>query len=232
MARPESAPWAAVITAMVLPGLGALLYFIVFADSEAAAPTYGLVKVFMLVWPLLVGWRWGWPPPVAGPPKPLSLRLAEGAAMGALMGGVILALALGPWSPLLDAAAPRIREKIADFHLAAPAAYLTASLGLSLAHSAFEEYYWRWFVFGQLRMRCGNAVAHVLAGLAFALHHIVIAGVYCGPVRGLGLGLVVGAAGACWSLLYRRHGSLLGAWLAHVGCDLALMYLGWRVLVP
>jgi membrane protease YdiL (CAAX protease family) len=221
---------AAVIPAMLLPSLGALLYFIIFAGNSTSPTIYGLVKIIMVAWPLAVCWRWGWPPSIATTRRSLPLCLAEGLAAGLLMGGAILVLALGPWSPLLAIAAPRIVEKVADFHLAAPAAYLAASLGISLVHSAFEEYYWRWFVYGQLQLRLADGWAHALAGLAFALHHIVIASVYCGPVRGLGLGLVVGAAGACWSLLYRRHGSILGAWLAHVGCDLALMYLGWRVL--
>lgn len=74
--------------------------------------------------------------------------------------------------------------------------------------------------------------AHVLGGLAFAGHHIVVASVYAGPFAGLFLGLFVGVAGMAWSLLHRRHGSLLGAWIAHACCDFAIMFLGWRAMHP
>ncbi len=56
--------------------------------------------------------------------------------------------------------------------------------------------------------------------------------VYAGPVAGVTLGLVVGAAGVVWSLLYQRHGSLLGAWITHACCDVAIMVLGWWALHP
>ena len=78
--------------------------------------------------------------------------------------------------------------------------------------------------------RVPAAAAHLLAGLAFAGHHLVIAGVYAGWGAGVALGLLVGAAGVVWSVLARRHGGLAGAWIAHACCDAALLALGWRAI--
>ena len=83
-----------------------------------------------------------------------------------------------------------------------------------------------------LYQRLSPTAAHLLGGLAFAGHHIVVLWVYAGPLAGVLLGLVVGGAGVCWSLLRQRHGSLVGAWIAHACCDVAIFILGWWALHP
>lgn len=224
-------PLRALLPALVLPTFAALLYFVLAAGHWSAALLYGATKVAMVAWPLIAGWRWAWP---EAPPRTLAwTRIAgEGLALGLLMGGAIILAALGPLAWLLDLAAPNIARKVAEFSLHTAGAYLAAALVVSLLHSAFEEYYWRWFAVGHLQRHCRPATAHVLGGLAFAGHHIVVLWVYAGPLAGILLGLVVGGAGICWSLLQRRHGSLLGAWLAHACCDAAIFLIGWWALHP
>lgn len=217
--------------ALVLPTIAAVVYFVLAAGHWSAALIYGGTKVGMVVWPLFCGWRWGWPPALTRTQSWTRIS-AEGVLLGVLMGGAILAAAFGPLAWLLTLAAPRITEKINEFNLTTPAAYLSAALLISLVHSAFEEWYWRWFAVGQLHQRLRPLSAHLLGGLAFAGHHIVVLWVYAGPLAGITLGLVVGGAGICWSLLQRRHGSLLGAWIAHACCDVAIMMLGWQALHP
>jgi membrane protease YdiL (CAAX protease family) len=229
------APFAAVIPALVFPLFGALLYFIACAGRPEVPFVYGAIKLAMIVWPLAVTARWGaprWSDGLEAARLPRWRIAGEGLALGLAMAGAALALALGPLAGVLAAAAPRIAGKLADFHLASAPAYLGAALALSLAHSAFEEWYWRWFAYRQLQQRLPDGLAHALAGLAFAAHHCVIAMGYAGTVPGVLLGLVVGGAGMAWSALYRRHRSLLGAWIAHAICDLALMWLGWSALHP
>jgi hypothetical protein len=224
-------PTSALLPALVLPTLAALVYFVLAAGHWSAAVIYGATKLAMLAWPLACGWRWAWP---TAPTRTLPWwRIAaEGLALGVLMGGAMLFAALGPLAWLLELSAPNIAAKVTEFSLHTPAAYLAAALVVSLLHSGFEEWYWRWFAVGHLHACLPPTPAHLLGGLAFAGHHIVVLWVYAGPLVGILLGLVVGGAGVCWSLLHRRHGSLIGAWLAHACCDVAIFILGWSALHP
>ena len=45
--------WAVLIPAMLLPGLASLWYFVWLGDSPLAQVTYGIVKFFTLVWPII-----------------------------------------------------------------------------------------------------------------------------------------------------------------------------------
>jgi uncharacterized protein len=222
-------PTSALMPALIVPTCAALVYFVLAAGHWSAALVYGATKIAMVAWPLYATWRWQAP---LAQPRRYSLRriTGEGLGLGVLMGGAILVAALGPLAWLLDAARPQIAEKISEFSLTTPIAYITMALGISLFHSAFEEWYWRWFVVGHLRARLRPITAHLIGGLAFAGHHIVVLWVYAGPLAGVALGLVVGGAGVCWSLLRQRHGSLVGAWIAHMVCDIAIMNLGWWAL--
>jgi membrane protease YdiL (CAAX protease family) len=226
---PPLLPIALLIAAMTVPTVAAVFYFVVFAGSPVAAWLYSATKVLMLLLPLATWWRWRLPP---SPPQRDRWRQAgEGLGLGAAMASAILLLtSVGPFAAVYEESVPRIAAKIAEIGLTTPVVYLLATLAISLLHSAYEEWYWRGCVFGHLVRRTTPTAAHLLAGLAFAGHHVVVAGVYAGPLMGVVLGLVVGGAGLCWSLLYRRHGSLVGAWLAHAACDLALMYLGWQAM--
>ncbi len=224
-------PLSALLPALLLPTAAALLYFVLAAGHWSAALIYAATKVAMVAWPLICGWRWSWP---ATPPRTLPWwRITtEGLVLGIVMGGAIIIAALGPLAWLLALATPNIQAKVTEFSLHTTTAFISAALVVSLLHSAFEEWYWRWFAVGHLHQRLRPATAHLLGGLAFAGHHVVVLWVYAGPLAGILLGLVVGGAGMCWSLLHRRHGSLLGAWIAHAVCDAAIFVLGWWALHP
>jgi uncharacterized protein len=222
-------PVPLLIAASVGPGLAAVLYFIAFAGHPLAAPTYAATKVAMLLAPILALRS----TPRADPRTPAVARtsasLFAGIVIGVLSASVLLVVGRGVLWPELLAAAPAIAAKCRDFHIADR--YFVAAVLISTVHSAFEEYYWRWFVFGQWRRRRPGIGAHAVAGTAFALHHVVIVGVYLGPLFGIIGGCVVGLTGMLWSALYARTGTLIGGWIAHACCDAALMLLGWWALV-
>ena len=118
--------------------------------------------------------------------------------------------------------------------MATPGRYiLLLAAFLCVAHSLLEEYYWRWFVFGRLRLHVHPSLALVLAGLAFMAHHVVIIWVYFpghfwSAVLPFSLGVAFG--GIVWAWLYERSGSLLGPWLSHLVVDAALMAIGYRLV--
>lgn len=225
----KPAPLLLIALAATLPTASALAYFVAWAGHPLAAAIYGATKLAMVG--LLVGlWRVGRLPAIPRIDAQPRSALREGLIVGAAMAALIVGLSLGPLAGLWHHATPRIAEKVAEFHLATPAAYLLGALAISVVHSLLEELYWRRLVFGGLLGRMPIAAAHLLAGLAFAGHHIVIAGVYAGWAAGVPLGLLVGAAGVAWSMLARRHGGLTAAWIAHGGCDAALLALGWNAI--
>jgi membrane protease YdiL (CAAX protease family) len=214
---------------LILPTFAAVLYFIVAAGHWSAPILYAFTKIMMVIGPCYLLWRQGWPP-AWGPRSSWSRIIVEGSLVGLLMGGIIIITASGPLQWLLMDAAPRIHEKINSFGITTLPTYLFASVIISVLHSAFEEWYWRVMMVGNLRNRFSPRLAIALGGITFAGHHIVVAWFYAGPLAGCVLGLIVGCAGSLWSLLPRRHGSIVGAWIAHMCCDIALMWLGWQAI--
>jgi len=215
---------------LVIPCLGAIAYFVLFKDSGLVKTLYGLSKAFTLVWPVLalklvLGARL--------PRRPALGRrdlhaLRSGVANGLLIGLGLLGLYQMGLGPVIAEGSLAIRRQAGRFGILEH--YWVFGLLLSTAHSLLEEYYWRWFVYGQLRRAVGPWAAHGLAGVAFAAHHVVITGVYFGWGWGVVFGAGVGLGGVIWSLMYERQGTLTGAWVSHLLVDLAIMAVGHHAL--
>ena len=45
---------------------------------------------------------------------------------------------------------------------------------ISILHSLLEEYYWRWFIFGELKQYVPLVMAITLSSLAFMAHHVIV----------------------------------------------------------
>ncbi len=195
---------------------------------------YGLAKVFLIVWPMVVLKAWLREPVVfrTSSSMPLGRSLLEGGGLGLFLGAAIGLALLTPLGDVVAGSQAAIRDKARD--LGVRDHFWLFAIFISFVHSLVEEYYWRGFVFGQLRQlrRLGSIwLAHVLAGLAFSLHHIVITTQFFPFVPGLGMGLAVGVGGVAWSLLYQRHGHLYGAWISHLIVDLVLMTIGAKLIL-
>ena len=222
--------WIAVVPAMVLPFLAALCYFVFFSEYFFARIIYGGTKVFTLVWPLLACWlilRTKFPPlelKAARHLKAIPLGLLSGAAV-ALLAFLLMQTSLGT---VVKASAGDIKAKADELGFLRH--YWVFAIFLSFFHSLLEEYYWRWFVFGQLRKLLKPSAAHLLAAFCFAAHHIVVATQFFPVAWGVLLGSLVGVGGLLFSLLYARQNTLAGAWLSHMIIDLALMSIGHQLL--
>jgi len=224
----------AVAFAMVFPAVAAWVYFVLLADAPTAIQQAGYlvgksVFVFPLVWVLAVQRR------------PLRLRLPGPAGLleGLLFGLLVVAgmlllyyLWLKP-EGYFQLAAEEVRKKLVGFGLNGLWQFVAFGAFVALAHSFLEEYYWRWFVFGQLRPLTGLGAAIVLSALAFMGHHVILLGVYFGwfsaPHILFSAGVAVG--GAVWAWIYHRSGSLYGPWLSHLLVDAAIFVIGYD-LVP
>ena len=107
---------------------------------------------------------------------------------------------------------------------------LRVAVFLSVLHSLLEEYYWRWFVFGGLHQMVSPVWAHILAGVAFMAHHVIVLLQYFPVPLTIFLSLMIGVGGVIWSWMYLRQKSLMGAWIAHIIVDFGALWIGYQLI--
>jgi membrane protease YdiL (CAAX protease family) len=234
---------AAVVFALVFPGLFTWVYFVALRRAPAGLQqtVYAAGKtiqfVFPVFWVLAIQRR----PPARSRLSPARSRLSPaGLAEGLLFG--LAAFALGfalyqAWlkpAGLFQAAGEQIQAKIVNFGIHGPGAYLVLAAFYSLIHSFLEEYYWRWFVFGQLRSLMPWQAAVGVSSAGFMAHHVILLATFFGwssPAAYLfSLGVAVG--GAYWAWLYHRTRSLYGPWLSPLLIDAAVFAIGYDLVQP
>jgi membrane protease YdiL (CAAX protease family) len=162
--------------------------------------------------------------------KGVAMGLAFGAAV-VLAGWFVFQFVLAD-SPAFVAATDQIRAKVASFGIDSLAKYAALAAFYSLAHSLLEEYYWRWFVFGQLRRLTALWPAITISSLGFMAHHVLVLALYFGawsPLTWL-FSAAVAIGGAFWAWLYDRTGSLVGPWLSHAAIDAGIFFIGYQLV--
>ncbi len=227
----ERSPLPFVLGASVsVPFFAALLYFVILADTVLAQPIYTATKVFTVVWPLLA-WRLFLRREIEW--RIVAVRHFKAIPLG-IFSGILLSLPIllamhTPLEGLALEAADDIRLKTAQLGILEN--YWLFAIFLSVLHSLIEEYYWRWFVYGRLRERIGAARSIGLASLAFALHHLVVTSQFFPFAWAVFVSLAIAAAGAVWCWMYERQHSIAGAWISHMLVDLALMWVGYGLII-
>jgi len=224
--------WAAIAFGMAFPTLLTLAYFVALADQprRLMQAVYAAGKIVQFSFPALLAWQVSGTFPMPSRPGARGVTIGLLFGLGAFAGVVALHRAvLVPFGVVGAGVAAAVRAKVAGFGGGSAAGYLAMGAFYSLLHSAAEEYYWRWFVFGELRraLKAGRAVA--LSSVAFAAHHVLILGVFFGWASPwtYALALAVAGGGAFWAWLYHRSGSLLGPWLGHLLVDAAIFAVGY-----
>ncbi|MBX7103113.1 MAG: CPBP family intramembrane metalloprotease [Gemmataceae bacterium] len=227
--------WLILVVAMTLPACLGYTYFVALggggATNSAVRVAYPLAKVIQLSIPILAF--------QLVTRKKLNPRVSRRSALiwgicfGVSTAAAIVALSWH-WKDTVLADAPvRIRQKVEEFGVGSPSKFIALAAFLSLIHSFLEEYYWRWFVFGALRLSMPFAPAACLSGLAFSAHHLFVLDEYL-PGRfwtaavPLNLGIAIG--GVFWAWLYERSGSLRSSWISHALVDAGIMYVGYRLV--
>jgi CAAX protease family protein len=224
--------------ALVYPALLTLVYFVwlVGAPETVQQIAYGVGKGIQFGLPLVwIGWirheplRW---------PRPSASGLMLGISFALIVLAGMMALYFG-WlrsAGVFDAGAKSMQLRLDAIGIHNPAVYACVGLFYSLIHSLLEEYYWRWFVFGQLARGCRLPIAIVVSSVAFAAHHVLVLGLYfgySGPTWGLtwlfALGVAIG--GAFWAWLYRASDSLAASWLSHACIDAAIFVIGYKMIM-
>lgn len=221
--------WMAIAVVLCFPTVMTWGYFVVLAGSPYAKGVYAAGKVVQFSLPLawfVLGQRLS-----LRISKPSSRGLGVGIGLGLLVVASMLALYYGylKTSPIMQHAPREIAAKLVDFGVDSPLKFLALAAFLSLLHSLLEEYYWRWFAFGQLSHGIPFAAAAIISSLGFMAHHVIVLG---GFFRGFGaptwfFSLCIAAGGMLWAWIYRRTGTLYGPWLSHLIIDAGLMWIGY-----
>lgn len=229
---PSRAPlrWALLLPGLLMPLAASFFYFVLYPGTAFGNAFFTGIKIFYLVWPALcvVG--------ILREPlidrtirKRHAASLIPGIAFGLLtLAALFSLLQLGPFRELIESNHGRIAEKIKD--LGEAETYFTFAIFICLVNSAMEEYYWRWFCYGQARQLMPIPLAHLVAAIGFAAHHIVILSQFFPLGWAFAIGACVGTGGAFWSWQMQRYNSLIGPWLSHLLVDIGIVWVGWEAL--
>ncbi|MGH7172736.1 MAG: lysostaphin resistance A-like protein, partial [Gemmataceae bacterium] len=228
----------ALLFAMIFPTVAAWSYFLALAEQGGKVNVWQQVayvagKLIQFAFPLLflavVERR------LPRLTRPRFEGLALGLGFGLLVFGLMMGLYFGVLrgSGMLAQTPARLRQKLQEVNMATPMRYVALAVFIVAAHSLLEEYYWRWFVFGQLRRWMTRATAIALSSLAFMAHHVVVLYVYLPGnfwTAALPFSLAIAIGGAVWAWLYERSGSLWPPWLSHLLIDAGIFAIGWDLL--
>jgi len=230
------AVWAGLVFALVFPSIMGWLDYGV-ASPEPAAPQSPALIIYLfgkfvqfaalpIVFVMAATGRF----PV--PSKPSFRGVGLGLAFGVLvaLGTIVLYYVFLRDTSVFQDSPAKIRAKLAEYGLNSPLGFIVFAIGVTVPHSLLEEYYWRWFVFGQLRQRLTMPAAVALSSAAFAAFHIFplnayLPGHFFSAV--LPFAFCVGVGGAVWAWLYERTGTVYAPWLSHLLVDASLFVVGY-----
>ncbi len=219
---------------LVLPTLVTWVYFILLDGAPASLQqgAYSIGKAVQFALPVV------WVCLVQRDRQKLNRSSTWSLITGVLFGLVVafamatIYFAILKPSGLFDGPAAQVRAKVESFGASSPIKFLLLAVFYSAIHSLLEEYYWRWFVFGQLSRVCRPPTAIAVSSIGFAAHHVLVLQLYFGWLSPLTwlctLGIIIG--GAFWAWLYRTSNSLIAPWLSHALIDAAIFAIGYQVL--
>ena len=225
---------AAVVAALSFPTFVTLVYFVWTAglDASIQQTAYGLGKTLQFGFPLV------W---VLGIQRqrvkllPAGIRgLAEGLGFGILIFAAMLVLYYTWLKPqgYFDPAVGSIQTKVTGMGIDKPWKYALLGLFYAGGHSLLEEYYWRWFVFTQLRRLMRLWPAIMVSSLGFMAHHVIVLATFFGwnSFCTVFFSLSVAIGGGVWAWLYQKRGSLYGPWLSHLVVDAGIFLIGYDIV--
>ena len=225
---------AALIFALTFPTLLTWVYFIWLAQSSAGLQqaAYSIGKVIQFGFPVF------WFVCVQRQRLSRPQFRRDGLLLGGLFGLAVVAAMFGAYhlwlkpSGTFAAAADAVREKVAGMGLNSATKYAAVGIFYAALHSLLEEYYWRWFVFGQLRRVTSLVPAIAISSLGFMAHHVIVLSHYFGWGSFLSLFFSLGVAvgGVAWAWLYHHSRSLLGPWLSHAIVDAGIFLVGFEIV--
>jgi membrane protease YdiL (CAAX protease family) len=226
---------AVLFFALLFPGFMSWLEYAAIPGGEAGpSPVLQVIyvfgKAFQIVVPILyVSATIG---RIPCPGRPTCKGIELGLAFGLLvaLGTIALYFIFLRDTSVFRESPIQIKAKLDEFGLNSPTGFALFAVGITIPHSLLEEYYWRWFIFGQLRSILSLRVAILLSSIAFGAFHIFqltafLPGHIFSAVLPFAACTAVG--GAIWAWLYHRTGSVYAPWLSHLIVDASLFVIGY-----
>ena len=183
------------------------------------------VAVFMLI-PLIasrIDGRVLYLPLLRPKKKGLLPAIALGVGIyGVILGGYFLV------SPFFDFS--RIAGALTENAGVTKANFLYVSLYISFANSFLEEFFFRGFVFTNLKQISGRKLAYIFSAATFSLYHVAMMIGWFSPVLFLLVmaGLVVG--GMIFNWLNEKLDTIYCSWLTHMFANFAINTIGFMLL--
>ena len=108
--------------------------------------------------------------------------------------------------------------------------FLYVSLYISFANSFLEEFFFRGFVFTNLKQLSGRKLAYIFSAAAFSLYHVAMMICWFSPVLFLlvMMGLVIG--GMIFNWLNEKLDTIYCSWLTHMFANFAINTIGFILL--
>jgi membrane protease YdiL (CAAX protease family) len=235
---PGWSTWLVLAFAMIFPSVMGWLAFALVPPGQSEASKVGPIayyggKVVQFTLPVVFLLLTTGQFPLPGRPSFRGVSL--GVAFGLLTAAAILILYHGFLrdSRVFRQSPGLIQAKLAEFGLDSPLGFAVIACFITILHSLLEEYYWRWFVFGQLRRWLPFAAAMLLSSFFFAAFHAFSLNLYLsGHLFSAVLPFVacVGIGGGIWCWLYERTGSVYAPWISHLLVDASLFVVGYDLI--
>ena len=108
--------------------------------------------------------------------------------------------------------------------------FLFVSLYISFVNSLLEEFFFRGFLFLNLRRRTNRAFAYLFSAALFAAYHVAMMTGWFSPLL-FALAMVgLTAGGMMFNVLNERQGTVYNSWLVHMFANFAINTVGFILL--
>lgn len=108
--------------------------------------------------------------------------------------------------------------------------FLFVSLYISFANSFLEEFFFRGFVFANLKQLSGRKLAYIFSAAAFSLYHVAMMIGWFSPVLFLLVMTGLVAGGMIFNWLNERLDTIYCSWLTHMFANFAINTIGFLLL--
>ena len=148
-----------------------------------------------------------------------------------ILGSCVYVLILGSYFLLqgyIDA--DQIRESLMGKEGIDKQSFIFVAVYISLFNSFLEEYFFRGFIFQQLKQLNFQRFAYIFSSAAFAVYHVgIISGWFSVPMFVLMIGALF-LAGIALDVFCHYTDSVLGSWIIHISANLAINTIGFMIL--
>ena len=158
-------------------------------------------------------------------PRKKGLLWAVGLGIGiygVILGGYFLV------SPFFDFS--RIADSLTKNAGVTKENFLYVSLYISFANSFLEEFFFRGFVFTNLKRHSGRTQAYLFSAAAFSLYHVAMMIGWFSPLLFLLVMAGLAAGGMIFNWLNEKLDTIYCSWLTHMFANFAINTIGFLLL--